>query len=140
MKQALSLRADAPNITEHALAQFSGGSTNLYRHWTRALYHTDGVNYLAENGAGWLVDAIASHQGRKELTRGNPMLRDFQLWTLKRLGSGAVLTCRADSDYEPAITQEIEFTDFPLESIKLYVELGAPEGRPAFVLMLPCER
>jgi hypothetical protein len=70
--------------------------------------------------AFWLLDAIASHQPQaKKACDG------FQLWTLtlhdQGASSGATLRCRADSDQEPIITQEIEYTDFPLASVKLYV-------------------
>ena len=73
----------------------------------------------------WLIDAIASYQNHKRI-RTNPMLRDFQLWELKvRVKDGrrsATLTMRADSDQGTIIRQRIEYTDFPLDLIKLYVE------------------
>lgn len=103
----------------------------------RNLVCTDGVHYLAENGgAFWLIDAIASYQPQ---CRKDEMLRDFQIWRLKVADGKAVLTCERDTN-DVAITQEIEHTDFPLDEIKLYVELGEAEGRPVMVCMLPSER
>jgi uncharacterized protein DUF6876 len=122
-------------IEQHVLDQFNNGTENWYRHWTRSLIYTDGVAYIAENGGGWLVDAIASYQGTKALK--TDMLKDFQIWILKvdREAKKGVLTCIADDGWPPAITQEIEYTDFPLDEIKLYVERGEE-----MTLMLPSER
>jgi len=130
-----------PTIIESDLNQFNG-TESYYRHWTRKLVYTDGIHYLESNGAGWLVDAIASHQLNPKLNKGD--LADFQLWELTveatAKGRKATLTCRADSDVKPVVTQEIEYTDFPLPSIKLYVEAGAVGDTACKVLMLPSER
>jgi len=41
----------------------------------------------------------------------------------------------------PAITQDIAFTDFPLDEVELWVEMGSIDGvNPAYVAMLPSER
>jgi hypothetical protein len=116
---------------ECELQNFNGSLTQ-YRGAFGMLY-TEGVKHLILEstgvigadgrrcgGAFWLLDAIASHQPRAKKTCDG-----FQLWTLtlreQGAGTGATLTCRADSDQEPVITQEIEYTDFPLASVKLYV-------------------
>ena len=118
-------------ITQYELAQFTG-SEHFYRHWTRQLIYTDGCQYLSENGAAWLIDAIASYQ--PELKK-NPRLQEFQLWEMKLNGKGGcVLTCREDTRIEPAVTQNIEYTDFPFD-IKLYVEAG----EAGLVCLLPSE-
>lgn len=108
------------------------GSTQFYWHWTRSLIYTDGIHYLVENGAAWLVDAIASYQF--EIRLHHRELRDFQLWTLKVADNVGVLECRADSDRKPVIEQRIEFTDFPMPEITLYVERGE-----YLTLLLPSE-
>ena len=68
------------------------------------------------------------------------MLRDIQFWTLevteKDGRRSAVLTCRADSGEKPAITQEIEYTDFDLPKIDLWVE---PLDENTCVILLPNE-
>jgi len=103
---------------ESALDYFSG-TENWWKHWAGRITYTDGVKYLAEKaGAFWLIDLIASHQNRR--------LRDekFQVWTLtvdRSKNPMAVAECRPDRD-EPVIArQKIEFTDFPLPSIKLWL-------------------
>ena len=122
------------------LSQFTG-SERWFRHWTRQLVYTEGVEYLAkEAGAYWLIDAIASYQRDKRIT-GNQNLREMQFWKLTVKDGAGELTCVEDSGKPPAITQKIEFTDFPMESVELWLELGSVDGEtPAYVLMLPSER
>jgi hypothetical protein len=92
------------------------------------LQMTDGVKYLADKaGAFWLLDIIASHQPK---AMQDPMLADMQFWTLKVKDGAGVVTCERDTD-DVAITQEVDFTDFPLDEIKLYVTNG--------VILLPSE-
>jgi hypothetical protein len=102
------------------LAQFTG-SLNRYRHWL-GLYYTDGVKYLADHAnAYWLLDAIASHQPQ---ALRDLMLREIQFWSLSvHEGGSATLRCCRDTD-DVAIEQAIEWTDFPLPQIMLYVEQG----------------
>jgi hypothetical protein len=128
-------------LTQSSLNQFTG-TENYYRHWTRRLVYTDGVKYLAdEGGAYWLIDAIASYQGDKRITK-HPLCCDMQFWKLKREGeNGAVLTCVPDSGLASIITQNIEFTDFPLEEVDVWVERGSIDGKTeCMVAMLPSER
>src|SRR5262245_18551467 len=98
------------------------------------LKYTEGVKYLAEQaGAYWLIDAIASYQSQPRFVR-NERLRELQLWRLiVRLDRTALLTWSEDSPVEQHLvsTQEIEFTDFPLDELTLYVE--------GDVLLLPSE-
>jgi hypothetical protein len=115
---------------EHELRQFTG-SEHHYRHRLGFVY-TDGVKYLAEKaGAYWLLDVIGSYQERRELRAAR--LVDFQLWELKvNDNKTCAVRCFEDSGMPPAIEQQIEYTDFPLASVKLYLENGC--------LMLPSER
>ena len=112
---------------------FRNGCDQVFRHWLGFNY-TDGVKYVADKaGAHWLIDAIGSYQPSSKL-RSNQRLQEFQLWELKvdLEAKTAVLTLREDDGVKPTVTQKIEYTDFPLPSIKLYLEHG--------LLMLPSER
>ncbi len=92
------------------LNQFTG-TENYYKHWLGKVY-TDGVKYMAEKaGAYWLLDAIFSYR-RKE---------PFQVWILKVKDSQAVLTMQEDTDAPVLVKQEIKYTDFPMDEIKLYL-------------------
>ncbi len=109
-------------LTEADLGQFHG-TENHYEHWSGWISFTDGVHYVAEKaGAYWLIDAIASWQRKEE----------FQIWELhKHEGNKATLTMKEDTDEPILVQQEYSYTDFPLDSIKLYLVGG--------VLMLPSE-
>ncbi|NJN13474.1 MAG: hypothetical protein HC815_38435 [Richelia sp. RM1_1_1] len=116
-----------PREITSELNQFYG-STTLYKHWL-GLKYTDGIKYLAhEANCYWLLDAIASHQTKNLLS--NPRLREFQIWHLQVQDNSAVLICEWDTNQE-VLRQEIEYTDFPLSHIKLYLVEK--------VLMLPNE-
>jgi hypothetical protein len=108
---------------------------------------TDGCAFLAEQAqCYWLMDAIASHQLKPQV-RQEP----FQIWALQvtprqaeptRPEPMASLTCRTDTEPEGKllVTQHIAYTDFPLDSIKLYVVHGSIDGvHPNSIGMLPGE-
>ena len=87
---------------------------------------TDGVIAVAEAaGCYWLLDIISSYQVDKRL---DP---HFQVWKL-------VVNCEDNSaivsgynDTELIVTQEIQYTDFPLDELKLFLMDG--------VILLPSE-
>lgn len=75
---------------------------------------TDGVNWLAEHAeCYWLIDIIASYQHKLKNEY-------FQAWTLIKSGSGCTVTCTDGNSVKPLITQSMEYTDFPLNELKLY--------------------
>ncbi|MDA2935403.1 hypothetical protein MYX82_13855 [Acidobacteria bacterium AH-259-D05] len=98
---------------EDKLFQFHG-TEDYYPHFLGLVY-TDGIKFLAEEAqCYWLIDIVASYQ---------PKLKQvpFQLWELKvEKDNSAVVTVREDSGKPALISQEIPYTDFPLEKIKLY--------------------
>jgi hypothetical protein len=131
-----------PAELEAGLRQFTG-TEQWYRHWTGRILYTDGVKYLADNAeAHWLIDAIASHQL-------DPKVRSagFQVWILRVFKTTHLAALSCYSDYEKDVSepvnfkayglaeQAIEFADFPLGEMRLWVE-GGPE-QP--VILLPSE-
>ena len=111
-------------ITSENLDQF-WGSEEFYKHGLSRLRYTEGVHFLCENGAAWLLDAVCSYQ-RDSKILNNKMLQEYQLWELvvDLEKKTALLTCKKDSNCLPTISQKIPYTDFPLPRIKLYVEGG----------------
>jgi len=80
---------------------------------------TDGCKYIRDVcKAYWLFDAILSYQCEQILKGVN-----FQVWELKQLKKDLTwqLTCREDRNKKPLITQSIEYSDFPLDYIKIWV-------------------
>ena len=108
-------------------------------------YATDGVKHIMDNGgshgAYWLIDAILSYQ-KKLLNHTDSRLHDMQFWKLTvNADKSCVLTCEADSGEKPVVKQNIEYTDFDLPEIKIWVEAGSIDGEnTAMIVMLPSER
>ncbi len=109
-------------LTQADLDQFIS-TEQYYQHWMKQIKFTDGVKYMVEaGGAFWLIDVIASYR-RKE---------PFQIWELKvKPDKSCVVTMREDTGQPTKVRQKILYTDFPLETIKLYLIDG--------VLLLPSE-
>ena len=114
---------------EQTLPHFRG--TEKYYRLSPSFAYTDGIEYLADKaGCYWLVDLVSSYQ--KDLKD-----KHFQVWEVKvNLDKQTAVITAYDGESENTnlpeiVRQELEFTDFPLESIKLYCVDG--------VLFLPSE-
>ena len=109
------------------LAHFTG-SAHWFRHpLNRSITYTDGARHVAEaGGAFWLLDVIVVHQLDPGLRR-----RRFQVWTLKVAADRSARLVCEDGDGNVVATQDIPFTDFPLEEITLFLQNG--------VILLPSE-
>jgi len=108
---------NAATLSESQLRQFTG-SENWYRHGINpSVLYTDGAQYLAEQGgAYWLLDIIAIAQQHEP-----PVAQEeFQVWKLQvRADRSATVLCD-DGNGNIVYSQEIPFTDFPLDEVKLY--------------------
>lgn len=116
-------------ITEADLRQFTG-TEQWFRHGlVRSVLYTEGVQFLAENaGAYWLVDKIATLQLDKNIVE---RCDGLQCWKLTVADRKATLVCTDGNDENPVHSEQIEFTDFPLETVSLWVEEN--------VILLPSE-
>ena len=116
-------------LTAHDLAQFTG-STTFYRHGlVRSVVYTEGVQFLAKKAeAYWLIDKIATLQLEPKIRS-----EDFQVWELTVVDGGATLACEDGND-NVVYSENITFTDIPLDTISLYAVIG--EVR---TIMLPSE-
>ncbi|MGL5060625.1 MAG: DUF6876 family protein [Microcoleus sp.] len=116
-----------------SLPQFCGSET-LQPYWLLNIKFslTEGVAFLVKEAeCFWLIDAIASYQPKIKKS-GNRRLEEFQIWELTRQQECKfLLVCKEDSETEPTFSQTIDFSDFPLDEIKLFLRDG--------VLMLPSE-
>lgn len=105
------------SLTEADLRQFTGTET-WYRHpLNRKIVYTEGVQYIAEQGgAYWLLDEIALIQAHDPKVAAEAL----QVWKLTvRTDRTATLACD-DGNGNIVFTKELEYTDFPLDEIKLY--------------------
>lgn len=133
-----------PTMTQANLSGFTGSAT-WTRHWTSPdIIYSEGMAYVAEQaGAHWLLDAIASHllHDRKLIAKrqAEPDFNFLHFWYLTvNEDKTAVLECKADSDRPAVVTQNIEYTDFPLlGKFTVYAGTDGP-GTPT-KLFLPSE-
>ena len=108
-------------LSKHDLDQFTG-SENWYRHSiNRNVLYTDGAQHVAEHGgAYWLLDTIANCQRHEKRVAAEP----FQVWKLVvRPDKTATVTCD-DGNHNVVYTEQIEFTDFPLDEVTLWFANG----------------
>jgi hypothetical protein len=108
-------------IIERNLRQFHG-TEEYHKHLypgKSPLLLTDGCKYVRDDlKSNWLFDAILSYQTHNALRHVN-----FQIWELKHLMKDLswLLTCREDTGKKALISQTIEFSDFPIDYIKIWV-------------------
>jgi hypothetical protein len=103
---------------ENNLEWFTG-STQLYEHIISdyKMLITEGVKYLAEEGhAYWLLDLILSYQWTPKFFK-----EEFQVWTLTKQRDESWLIECTDGNNGYITHQHIPFSDFPLETIRLWV-------------------
>jgi hypothetical protein len=104
-------------LTKADLDQFYG-TENYYKHpFSKTITYTDGVQFVAERaGAYWLLDKIILAQKFQPLVAAE----EFQVWKLVVAEDSAVLTCD-DGNGNIVYTKQIEYTDFPLDEIEIWL-------------------
>ena len=115
------------------LAHFTGSETFTRHSLARSLLMTEGVAFLAQHAhAHWLTDAIASYLDDARARR-----EEFQAWRLDvdAATRRATLTMTNGNSTTPIITQALDYTDFPLGEITLWLVASGNHR----VLMLPQE-
>uniref|UniRef100_A0A6M3IW27 DUF6876 domain-containing protein n=1 Tax=viral metagenome TaxID=1070528 RepID=A0A6M3IW27_9ZZZZ len=111
-------------ITATDLQQFTG--TEHYYKYIGGLKLTDGVKYLAETAqCYWLLDIIASYAA------GLHKKEEFLVCNLYKNADNSALFTINDGNDNILIKQEIPYTDFPMDTVKLYCI--------SFVVLLPSE-
>lgn len=86
---------------------------------------TDGIHFIREEcKAYWLLDAIYSYYSQLAT-------EEFQVWVLEVLESDTWLLTATDGNSNILAQQEIVYSDFPLDSITIWLVDG--------IAMLPSE-
>lgn len=99
---------------QNELDQFCG--TLTYHRYSRKLVLTDGAKYLAENaGCFWFVDIIQSVLPAIHAT-------DFLSVKLEKLPNDSAIVTITDGNEDVLYKQDIEYTDFPLDSAQVFVQ------------------
>lgn len=127
------------DLTENALAHFTGTETWWKHGLVPGITFTDGVKYVADHGgAYWLIDEIATNQLNKKIRA-----EGFQTWTLKREVGKRCNRCnrlmKGTTAYDGAcscggLIEAIRFPEFPkdyLDSAELTMDDG--DGNIKFV-------
>jgi hypothetical protein len=118
----------AKTLTTNDLTSFTGSETLYMQPLYGKVRYTEGVRHVAEAGeAYWLLDAIIFSARHEPRLQGE----GFQVWTLTVHKSRAVLRCTDGDNDQPLYVQRIPFTDFPLDTIVLWLVND--------VLMIPSE-
>lgn len=117
------------------LARAPLGTVNYHRNGLYPFVYTDGVKAIAEAAeCWWLMDIIWSYQPSPVLTR-NESAQQSQYWRIEAADSRAVVTCSEGN--EVLISQEIEYTDFPLPELDLVlVGMGYRSEQPAVLALV----
>lgn len=122
------------------ISQCYGSDKPYIKHsLSKRLVFTDSVRVIREIAeCFWLIDAIASYQHKL-------IKESFQVWKFScntTLHHGTI-TCE-DGNGNELVRQEIEYTNFPLDELTLWAELGGygseENWNEAMVLMVPSER
>lgn len=102
-------------LTKEELNNFTG-TENYYHNLIGNFNYTDGIKYIADKAqAYWLLDAIGSYQ-LSDKVRMIP----FQVWKLSVKNNKAILSM-SDDNKNLIISQNISYTDFPLEEIEVWL-------------------
>ena len=122
-----------PSSLQAQLAQFHGSTTRTRHALVPTVLMTEGMVFLARSaGAHWLTDAIASYIHDPRASQ-----EEFQVWRLMvdvGTHTGVITMTDGESD-EAIVTQELDYTDFPLAEITVWlVRAGA-----RWVMLLPNE-
>ena len=144
-----TMNNDNQNINqEEILSHLSSfmGTTQYHRYsplFPRFLL-TDGALYLAKKcEAYWLFEMIGSYQTHPTI-QNNRQLSQYQFWYLDVQDNQGVIRCEWDKG-KTVLEQSILFTDFPLDTIRIWVSPYFPDQealkqkRPYQVAMLPSE-
>jgi len=106
--------------------EYYTGTENYYQH-ILGINYTDGVRFLVNNTEShWLIDLITSYQAIKEIRQ-----LDFQVYKLIVNKDKTAQIEVSDGNYNVIRTEEISYTDFPLDEITLWYTGG--------VIVLPSE-
>lgn len=115
------------------LAHFIGSETVTRHGLVRSVLMTEGIAFLAQVAqAHWLTDAIASYVHDPRASA-----EGFQAWSLvvDPITRRGMLSMTDGNSDQLIITQELDYTDFPLDEIAIWM---VAEG-PRWVMMLPSE-
>lgn len=126
----MSMSKPTAQEIKNNLAQFCG--TDDYHKYMGNIIITDGVKYMADTcGAFWFLDIMWSVLMTKPAIKAQPML----VMKLKKTGEDTAVVTIEEGNKKVLYTQDINFTDFPLEEITVWANVDGQYR----VILLPSE-
>ena len=114
-------------ITPRALALFTGSERMFYHPLFRSINYTEGVKYVSDNEAAWLVtDILAVVTGLPKVKR-----EEFVVAELVVHADKSATVTYTDGNEKKLHKQDYPITNFPLSDIKFFITDN--------VMMLPSE-
>lgn len=112
---AQNKRKERLPIDEKTLSQFIG--TTGYHKWICNCKLTDGSLYVADNGAAWACDIVATLQSL-------PVVKnlDFQTWEFEKQEDNSCTVSVLSGDKTRYIVQKVPYTDLPVKLLKFYCQ------------------
>lgn len=105
------------NITSAALSQFYGSEEWYFNRLFRNINYTQGVKYLSDNGAAWLItDILSVLSSEKKVKAEEFVCIILEVDVEKHTG---VMTI-TDGDEKKVYERKYEYTDFPLPLMKFF--------------------
>lgn len=101
-------------FTEKDLAYFYGTENYYFNPLFKHFRYTDGVKYVSDNGASWLVTDILGYLGSKKL-----MSEEFVSIEFIKEGDEGFLTFD-NGNGKILGKHKYDYTDFPIPSLKMF--------------------
>ncbi len=109
------------------LSQFYGSENLYFNPMFKAIKYTEGVKYIGDNGASWLVTDILCFLSNLKKLQGQEFLH-----IVLTVADGKGKLTFDDGNENVLFTSKYEYTDFPLNKVSFYCEYNT--------LMLVSER
>lgn len=103
-------------LTDYNLSFFTGSETCYKDPFSKILY-TEGVKFLMDNGAAWFVSDTMVNIAMLDELKGQEFLH---IKVEKKPGTTEAIYTIDDGNNNILYQQDIEFTDMPVEKLRMY--------------------
>ena len=106
------------------LGQFYGTEGYFFNPLFRSINYTDGVKYVSDNGAAWLITDILAHLAHNPKCKGQQFISAKITTNAKERTAKLVLTDGNDGPDSILDTQDYPITDLEVPEIKIFFTDG----------------
>ena len=134
---------ESPEKIKENMSNFIG-TESYHNIGYKDLVLSDGAKYISDScECYWLLDIINSYQFKIFMGQYGDDVRYMQFWKLKKIKNNKWIVTCDDGNGNIKITQKIDFSDFPLDEINLWVSMGnvkiKDRLKTVYVVYLPSE-